>query len=168
VYKCEERAHATRYGQQFAWSKAHENEPQCVRYASIRHINDHTVTLHSTASIPRELSQPTAFWDVLCSFENQTLWRDFRCDGDGSWIHRGLLMGLLVIVHDGSFMSKVAKDVRSAGFIIYCMATKQTAKGTVVERSPDADNYRSKILGGIMVQLVLRAASQCRASPYWM
>ena len=76
-------------------------------------------------------------------------------------------MGSLVIVHDGSYMPKVAKDVCSAGFIIYCTATEQTAKGTVVEQSPDADNYRGEILGGSMVQLVLRAASQCRALLYW-
>jgi hypothetical protein len=40
------------------------------------------------------------------------------------------------------------------------------ARGSVVEKSPDADNYRAEILGGILVQLVLRAASQNKYSPY--
>ena len=57
-------------------------------------------------------------------------------------------------------MVEVANDVCSAAFMIYCQRTKQKAKGVVAEKSRDADNYRGEILGGLIVQLVLRAASQ--------
>ena len=75
-------------------------------------------------------------------------------------------MGSLVIVHDGSYMIYMAKNVCSAAFMIYAKATKQQCKMSVVEKPKDADNYRAEILGGVMVQLVLRAASQRLTSPY--
>ena len=78
---------------------------------------------------------------------------------DGSWIHRGLITGSLEIVHDGSFMVDLDPEVCSAGFIIYCNQSNQTAIGSVVEKTSSADNSRGEILGGIMVQLVLRAAT---------
>ena len=76
------------------------------------------------------------------------------------------MMGSLAIVHDGSYMPHVAKDICSAEFMIYCKNYKFKAKGSVVKQSSDADNYRAKILGGVMIQLILRAASQRRSSPY--
>ena len=75
-------------------------------------------------------------------------------------------MGSLVIVHDGLYMKYVGKDVCSAAFVIYNKVTKQRCKGSVVEKSKDADNYRPEILGGVVGQLVLRAASQHHTSPY--
>jgi len=47
------------------------------------------------------------------------MWKYFSCDGDGEWIHRGLMMGLLVMVHDGLYMPKVTKKVCLAAFYIY-------------------------------------------------
>ena len=71
-----------------------------------------------------------------------------------------------MIVHDGSYMPHVDKKVCSAGYMFYCRNSKKRAKGAVVERSDEADNYRAELLGGLIVQLVLRAAAQTRASPY--
>ena len=59
------------------------------------------VKLHSFIEVPHT---PTAFWDVLHSFENQSLWKYFHCDGNGEWINRGLIIESLVIVNDGSYM----------------------------------------------------------------
>ncbi len=50
--------------------------------------------------------------------------------------------------------------------MIYCSATNQRAKGLAAEHSPAANNYRAKILGGLLVQLVLRSASQDRGVAY--
>ena len=75
-------------------------------------------------------------------------------------------MGTLAIVHDGSYMPHVSESVCSAAVMIYCTRTKQQAKGSIVERSSSADNYRGEILGGIMIQLILRAASRRLSSPY--
>ena len=166
TYCKESTDRVTRFGQKFTWESTCEGVPTASIYASVRDVDDSTVSLHSTAAIPRPLSLNTDFWEVLHSFLNQSLWRSFRCDGDGKWIHRGLVMGTLVIVSDGSYMPKVDKHVCSAGFMIACTTSKCKAKGTVVERSDSADNYRGELLGGLMVQLVLRAASQLRSSPY--
>ena len=57
-------------------------------------------------------------------------------------------------------------EVCSAGYIIHCNQTNQTAIGSVVEKSSSADNYRGEILGGVMVQLVLRAATPQWSLPY--
>ena len=122
-------------------------------------IDSHTVTLHSRAAAFEAPPQPASFLDTLRSFENQSLWRYFHCDGDGEWISEGLVNGTLLIVHDGSYMAKVDKTVCSAGYMIYCVATKQKCKGAVAERSNSADNYRAEILGGLVVQLILRAAT---------
>jgi len=152
----------TRYGTKYSLSRALLGEPPQLEYASIRRVNNETVTLHSTAPVFVALPAPTSFLDTLHSFENQSLWRYFHCDGDGEWIADGLANGTLLIVHDGSYMRNVDKTVCSAAYMIYCVATKQKCKGSVVERSSSADNYRAEILGGLVVQLILRAATSGR------
>ena len=81
-----------------------------------------------------------------------------HCDGDGSWIQRGLLRGSLEIVHGRSFMYQVDSTVYSAATFIYCTDSRQSCKATVAERSGMVDNYRAEILGGILTQLLLHAA----------
>jgi len=166
VWIRKERTHNTRYGQHYSWSESREGLPPMERYASIRDIDDYTVRLHSTTPIPRPIHVDTDFWEVLQKFPNQSLWDTFQCDGDGKWIHQGLLLGTLVIVHDGSYMPELSKKACSAAFMIVDTQTNKRAKGVVAEKSENADNYRAEILGGLVVQLVLRAASQNRASPY--
>ena len=161
-------SYSTRYGRRFVWNHTviEELETQGLRYASVGHQDNHDVTFHSSAAIPRSVPVSTSFWEVLHSFENQTFWKNFHCDGDGEWIHRGLILGSLVMVHDGSYMPHVSTEVCSAAIYIYCQITKNVAKGVIVEHTPDADNYRAELLGGLMTQLVLRAASRRSSSPY--
>jgi hypothetical protein len=56
-------------------------------------------------------------------------------------------------------MKEVAADVCSAAVMIYCTRTQQTCTCTIVEQSPSAGSYRGEILGAILAQLLLRAAS---------
>ena len=119
-----------------------------------------TVKLHSTAACYVSPLASRGFWPTLRSFDNQTMWKYFVCDGDGGWITQGLINGALAICHDGSYMSEISTDISAAGIMIYCTATGCQAKGALAEFSPDADNYRGEILGGILIQLILRAASQ--------
>ena len=88
------------------------------------------------------------------------------CNGDVEWIRRGLWLGSLVIVHDGSYMKEVDPLVCSMGFLIYCTVSCCQAKSSIAERSPSADNYWAEILGAIMVQLVLRATLQGHVPPF--
>ena len=131
-----------------------------TRYASIKPIINGKVTLHSTA-IPLALPMPTAnFWDTLDSFPNQSLWNYLQCNGNGFWITRDLMGGLLAMTHDGSHMVDVDSTLCSAAYIIRYTVMDNEAIRSIEEKIEDADNYRAKILGGMILQSVLRAASQ--------
>ena len=64
------------------------------------------------------------------------------------------------MTHNCSYMVDVDPTLCSVAFIIRCTATVNEASGSVVEITEDADNYRVEILGGMMLQQVLCAASQ--------
>ena len=63
-------------------------------------------------------------------------------------------------------MPKVDPTVCSAAILIYCKESRQSCKATVAERSNMADNYRAEILGGILTQLLLHAASPSPITGY--
>ena len=129
-------------------------------YASIIEVDVDTVILHSwVQEYQAPATAPSNFWQVINNDGNQSLWRTLKCDGDGAWIGQGLLSGTLLVAHDGSYMKEVAADVCSAAVMIYCTRTQQTCTCTIVEQSPSAGSYRGEILGAILAQLILRAAS---------
>ena len=127
--------------------------------ASVDVFDDHFVTLLSMAPVPRNRTPRMSFLDTLHSWPNQSLWRYFKCDGDGEWIRRAVINGTLRFVHDGSYMKKVAPKICSAAFILSCSSTGMRATGTLVEHSDSADNYRAEALGAAAGLLVLRAAT---------
>ena len=141
VYTIDPSTPYTRHGSQFVWSWTSWTSPTQTSYASIRRIDQMRITLHSTATMPISVPTETDFWTVLHSFENQSLWENFVCDGDGSWIHQCMQRGSLTIVHDGSYMKDLDKNVCSAGFMIFCSHTKCQAKGAVAEWFENTDNY---------------------------
>ena len=63
---------------------------------------------------------------IICKSESVEY---FNCDGDGSWLHRGLLIGSLldiVIVCSGSYLSNVTAEVCLAAFcMLHCTRVKQ-------------------------------------------
>ena len=80
-------------------------------------------------------------------------------DGDGEWIRRGLMLGTIIFVHDGSYMQKVDPYICSAALQIRCRRTNKKATCTLVERSVNADNYRGEALGAMAALLILKAAT---------
>jgi hypothetical protein len=106
------------------------------------------------------------FWQAILNDGNQSLWRTLKYDGDGSWIGEGLLAGTLLVAHDGSYMKEMAADICSAAVMIYCTRTRQTCTCTIVKNSSSAGSYRGEILGAILAQLILRAASLGMIGPY--
>ncbi len=60
----------------------------------------------------------------------------------------------------------MAADVCSAAVMIYCTRTRQSCTCTIVECSPSAGSYRGEILGAILAQLILRAASIGMIGPF--
>lgn len=166
VYRPVEGTHQTRYGQRYEWSHSTIGSMPGTFYVSVIRESELIVRYHSHTAVPAQLNPPTDFETVLRSMPNQSLWKHFSYDDDGSWIHRGLIMGSLDIVHDGSYMSHVSTEVCSAAVMIRCSITQKQAKISVAEKSRCADNYRGEILGGLVIQLILRAASARRSSPY--
>ena len=126
VYEKIGSRYETHHGKTYQWHSMVEGEPPRHFFASVSYSQGFDeVKLHPFFEVPHIVTRPTAFWEVLHSFKNQSLWRYFHFDGDGIWIHRGLIMGSLVIAHDGSCMKYVVKDVFSAAFMIYDKVTKQ-------------------------------------------
>lgn len=78
-----------------------------------------------------------------------------------------MILGTLVIVHDGSYKVKVANDVCTGAVAIRCVWTQRRARCAWTERTDrwNATNYRGEILGGILALLILRAATEGHSMP---
>jgi hypothetical protein len=128
-------------------------------YASITHVQEGHVILHST--IPMYIPSPPnpGFEQIIRHFTNQSLWVSLKYNGDGLWLLDGMLVQSLIIIHDGSYMKEISTDISSAATMIYCLITRYRCKCTWAERSTSAGSYHGEILGGIMTQLILNAAS---------
>ena len=121
------------------------------------------VLYHSSVEVTEASTKASSFLDTLKSWENnQSLWRTLDVEGDGEWIQHGLVMDSLVVGHGGSYMPKVAQDICSCAAIIYCKINQRYATCTCVEKTLQAvaENYRTKILGGILAQLLVKAAAE--------
>ena len=105
----------TRHGSKYIWDHSAYGQHTGVKYVSVTHIDDISVALHSTAVIHQEPTITTGFLETLHSFENQGLWDNLVCDGDGECMHRGLISGSLCIVTDGSYQEHIITDLSSAG-----------------------------------------------------
>ena len=166
VFTRDDEAQTTRHGVRYIWNCTVYGHHPGTFYASVRHTDDMSVCLHSHAPMPEEDRSLMTFEEALQSFGDGSLWENLHYDGDGEWIRLGLLMGSLCIVHDGSYMEDLSEDACSAGIQIYCMITKQKLRCGVAEQSISADNYRGEILGAVICQLILKAATLRRCSPF--
>jgi hypothetical protein len=103
----------------------------------------------------------------LHALPNQSLWRTFTTDGDGSWIYRSLVAGNLIMMSDGSYNDNVALDVCSCAVVFRDRFSGDTARVSWVEKSNNytADNYRAELLGGIAIQLLLKVATDGKYIP---
>ncbi len=101
----------------------------------------------------------SGFEHTIRHFTNQSLWVSLEYNGDGSWILGGILAQSLIIIHNGSYMKKISPDICSVATMIYCLITRYRCKCTWAEHSTSAGSYRGEILGRIMTQLILNAAS---------
>ena len=85
------------------------------------------------------------------------MWSGLSPPEDVSWVAQAMATGTLVCVTDSSYDRKKARDLSVAGYVIYCTATKQKIKGSLVERSEGASSYRGKLLGMLAIHLFLHA-----------
>eukprot|EP00956_Cyclotella_meneghiniana_P039915 scaffold182809_cov28-Cyclotella_meneghiniana.AAC.2 len=70
-------------------------------------------------------------------------------------------MGTLVGVHDGSFKDKLCARTCSAGVVLFCTKQRRLATAACAERTDPrtASSYRGELLGGLLMSLILKAAS---------
>lgn len=136
-----------------------EDRAPPTKHASVGIIDGRHAVLRSVASVSAPPLPPRGLVEELRSWKNQSLWKYFKCDGDGEWIRKGLLRGTIEFIHDGSYMKKVDPRVCSAAYLVRCTRTNLQASGAVVEHSEFADNYRAEALGAMMCLLILRAAT---------
>ena len=57
-------------------------------------------------------------------------------------------------------MKEISPSISAVATMIYCTITKKRCKCMWAEKSEAAGSYRGEILGGIMTQLLLRAAAR--------
>jgi hypothetical protein len=153
MYTLNQTPCSTRYGTTYTYS--HHDTGPCLesRRATITNWLGYTIKLHSLSpawSLPH-VHRPNQLLATLASWKNQSLWKHLRINGGaGDWIFSGLIRGLLVIGHDGSYMPHLANNVCACAPVFYCSYTNQYPDVTWVEKSTKkaANNYSTKILGG--------------------
>jgi hypothetical protein len=129
-------------------------------FASITHLQSGQVFMHSSVAAATSPLVLLDFENNLKNYGNDTLWKSLNYDDDGSWILEGMINRSLIISHDGSYMKEVSPWISAAATMIYCNTTKKRCKCTWAEYSESAGSYRGEILGGIMTQLILKAAAK--------
>ena len=155
---------STRSGAKYKKKGTAPGFPPATHYASIRNYTSNSVTLHSTVLMPQPPSNTTSFLDYVYSLRNQSLWDYLEIDDGGEWLLPSLLSGNLVICNDGSYMPKLSKTACSGAFILYCTVTGKEIKGCFCDDSPNSDNYRGELLGGLGPLLLLKAAFSTSAA----
>ncbi len=130
-----------RQGRKYDWYATSSGPHSGTHFASVTMISQTCANMHSSSPLPAITVLPTSFLMVLKSFGNNSLWENVMVDGDGEWIHNGIVGGTLAIAHDGSYMASELAELCSAGLIMYCRGTKQWLKASVAEWSDDASNY---------------------------
>jgi hypothetical protein len=113
----------TQYGSTYYRTNRIPGELTPTHRVSIRSWNGATLRYHSSAPrwIPRAVDVPCTLPDNLNIWGNPSLWKTLRINGDNcSWIFRGLMLGSLLIGHDGSYMPMVANSACLCAVVLHC------------------------------------------------
>ncbi len=144
----------TRSGQRFIQGNTFCKSP-LPYYASVTWFLDTSVFLHSWLEQFVPETTLTLFWENIRSIDNPSMWKNLRCNGDGTWIYNGLRMGLLIVIHNGSYMKEESISISAAAVMNLCIVTGSIYKCTIAEHSASASSYRCEILGAIITQIIL-------------
>ena len=87
-----------------------------------------------------------------------------KIDEDGEWVRESLTAGTLVMVHDGSYNEGLDPTKSSAAYVIMCTKSKKEIRGSIVESSEHASNYRAELLGALCCLLLVKAAQDSGTS----
>ena len=101
-----------------------------------------------------------SFVDFLHSWGGAWLWDGLVLPDDPAWIADSLREGTLLCVTDGSYDGKRAKNLCSAGWILFCTESHRFLSGSLVEWSSSASSYRGELLGMLAIHLFLLALEE--------
>jgi hypothetical protein len=152
-------ARQTCSGRQFQHNVTKVGHSKFPIFASIMHLQLGQVLLHSTVAAAISSVVSLNFETNLRSYGNEALWKSLDYHGDGWWILEEMINRSLIIIHDGSYMKEISPLISSAASMIYSTKAKKRCECTWAEKSESAGSYRGEILGGIMTQLILKAAA---------
>ena len=79
---------------------------------------------------------------------------------DPSWIAEALTNNTLVCVTDGLYNQKKAPDICTAGWVIYCSATKHHISASLIKRPDSVSSYRGELLGILIIHRFLCANTE--------
>ena len=96
-----------------------------------------TVTLRINVT-EQELYQPVApqeksFLEFLHSWGGTWMWKGLAMPADKKCLTDAVANNMLMCLTDGSYSQEKAPDICGAGWIVYCIATKQHICATLVE-----------------------------------
>jgi hypothetical protein len=156
---------STRHGCQYEWDGTVVGEHCCTHYTSMTMKSSSLAILHSSALFSMVQPTPNSFLEAIASFGNPSLWANLMVDNDGDWICHGLLMGMLITAHDGSYMPEGTVDLCSEDVVMYCKTSKKWLRLSLVECLHDASNYHGELLGAVLAVLILQAATSYTPMP---
>ena len=153
---------ATRTSSLFVSTGPITDLPPLTHYVSVRQHAFGSISVHSSSIIHAvKVDSVPSLLEALQEYDSPTLWQTLNLGDDENWVKEAIAQGSLLPVHDGSFMIELCADVCAAALVILCVRTGRMATVTVVERTDarTASNYRGELLGGLLLALLLRAAT---------
>ncbi len=101
------------------------------------------------------------FWEILHSLGDEWMWQYVK-EGEVvvGWIRNTLVNGNLIGVTDGSYDRIKAQMVSGAGWVLTCMASHRTLRGSFYEISPKAGSYRGELLGLVAIHTFILAIAK--------
>jgi hypothetical protein len=136
LFACSERHRQTRQGTRYAFSFVVAGQCDRSTRASVHccPIDGDLQVVHSTCPVYIPSSPRRSFLEQLHALPNQSLWRTFTTDGDGSWIYHSLIAGDLIMMSHDSYNDNVALDVCSCAVVFRDRVSGDTARVAWVEK----------------------------------
>ncbi len=100
----------------------------------------------------------STFWEYLRSLGGTWMWEYIKeKEVDTVWLRDALTNGTLIGVTDGSYDKHKAKSCSGLGWILVCMASKRTLRGSFYEVSAAVGAYCGKLLGLVTLHTLILA-----------
>ena len=117
---------------------------------------EHYLTHTSTS----DSSYPSTFWEVIRGWGNSWMWDNLAIMGDLDWIAALIADNSCVAITDALYMKDLYPYLNSAVFVLECSKGRGRLIGSFVENTPNAGNYRGKLLGLMTIHFILQSMNE--------